>query len=186
MRGNDILQHSDKIFLKVAVIIILLRFALAAGYDCLHKEIIVPDGAFYSASAVKMAKLDIFKQRIWDREIIRWYWNITWDDYCKRLINSDSLETRSWLHILSFIYSSIGYNTLVIRFLNVFLSISSALFLYGIFRCRWALIVCLLLPTQILYSMSLCRDFMREFLICGLLWLVYSIKRKEWKWTLRN
>jgi len=176
MRGNDILLYCGKNFSKIITAVIILRVALALGYDCLHKEIIAPDGAFYSASALVSGGTDI--RGTWDREVIMWYWMMLDDtDYgrpYKRLINATgNNDVFHWVYFMKKVYSVFGYKPIIIRLTNVFISIVSAFFLYGVFRCRWALLLCLILPTQVIYSVSMCRDFMREFVVCGVLWLFY-------------
>lgn len=183
MRRNDLLFNSDKIFYVVSASIIAVRIILAIGYDCLHKELIAPDGAIYSASAMAKYDIDILKQPVKDREVMMWYWMIkedpsqganTYKRFAKKTVSHPFVsEGHAWTSIIGNIYKVIGYNSTVIRIINILMSSISAIFLYGIFRCRWALIVCLLLPTQVLYSMSMGRDFMRELAICFALWIFY-------------
>ena len=189
MRRDDLLFNSNKIFYAVSASIIAVRILLALGYDCLHKELIVPDGAIYSASAMVKCNVDILKEPVKDREVMMWYWTIKEDTskvaygyrrFAENTVSHPSiLEGHIWTSIIGNVYRVIGYNSAVIRIINILLSSASAIFLYGIFRCRWALIVCLLLPTQVVYSMGMGRDFLREFVICLALWIFYLGSNKS-------
>lgn len=183
MHRNDLLLNSNKVFVKVIIIIVLLRLALAVGYDKLNEELVAPDGNIFSASGIIKAKLDIMKTGSRNRETLMWYFYMTEDGSphaatCKRFVEPPNSEMTLWTSIIGWIYSALGYKPLAVRFLNIGMSICSAFLLYGIIRCRWALIVCLLLPTQIVYSMSLCRDFVREIIICAALWVCYLGSRE--------
>jgi 4-amino-4-deoxy-L-arabinose transferase-like glycosyltransferase len=79
------------------------------------------------------------------------------------------------------IYFIFGYFPLGVRVFNILLSLTSTYFLFDIGKRQFGaltanifLLIALFLPTQILYSITLSKDFLRVFVICLALWILYG------------
>jgi len=95
-------------------------------------------------------------------------------------------ETGAFLYVVGAIYFLFGYFPIFVRIFNIILSISCVFFIFRIAARHFGetpakifLIIGLFLPTQLVYSITLSKDFTRMFLVCFVLWIIYGGVR--WK-----
>lgn len=90
-------------------------------------------------------------------------------------------ETDLWLYFVGFVYFIFGYFPLAVKIFNIALSILSIFLIFRITRRHFGdlaantfLIIGLFLPTQVGYSITLSKDFVRMFVVYLTLWVVYG------------
>lgn len=177
---------------KLIVVVFLLRLISASAYDIFvtvtDKDILLPDSKFYS---VRGRYVDLLLQG-YTR------WTFTYDvvppDRIGRDIFIDVIhqeagglpsklnEPAVYSYIVGAIYFVFGYHTIWVRVFNIILSMTSVYLLFriavvyfGEVPAKLFLVAALFLPTQFIYSITMCRDFLRMFLLSFVLWLAYCV-----------
>lgn len=168
-----------------------MRFTFAAIYDisvfAVGKDRILPDSKLYSSKGWYVAFLinGYNRDTSWknylpvDPEAKSLFYNALYDhggDFPR-----GRNESNLYFFIIGIIYTIVGYFPLAVRTFNIGLSIGSAYLLFRIARRRINevtanifLLIALFLPTQVIYSITLSRDFLRMFLISLILWIIYG------------
>ena len=176
---------------KLIVIAFLLRLIFASAYDIYvtitDRDVLLPDSKFYS---VRGRYVDLLLQ------------GYNKNSFTKDLLPSDTFsqeifvevlrvengglpkkanETNLYSYIVGIIYFIFGYSTIWVRVSNICISILSAYLLFRVAKKRFGdlaanlfLLIALFLPSQIIYSITLSKDFMRMFLISLLIWGIYG------------
>lgn len=92
-------------------------------------------------------------------------------------------ESTVFTWIIGFIYLVFGYVPLGVRIFNIVLSLASTYLVFRVAERQFGektaavfLAVALFLPTQVMYSITLTRDFLRMFVISVMVWVVYGKK----------
>ena len=169
----------------------MIRFIFACAYDLFvtstDRNILLPDEKFYSMRGRYVSIL----LNGYDKD------NFTKDmlpaDRTSREIFDEILriergrfppltnETNLYSYLIGVIYFIFGYFPLAVRVFNILLSIGSTYLIFRIAKRRFGelaanlfLIVALFLPTQFGYSITLSRDFVRVFVVCLTLWVIYG------------
>lgn len=103
-------------------------------------------------------------------------------------IASDHSEISLFSYIVAVLYALLGDLTIWVRLFNILLSMGSALMLYVIMKrlfddlaANLFLLIALFLPTQVGYSITLSRDFIRVFFISLMLWSLYMGVHVAWR-----
>ena len=176
---------------KLIIFAFLLRVIFASGYEVLTafsgKDMLVPDSEFYSVCGSYMASyIDDFK----DTARVRQLFPVSAEgknifyDLIKRhhgYALPVSGEMGLFPFIIGIIYSMFGYVPVAVKIFNICLSIASAYFIFRIAKRHFGnlaanifLIAALFLPTELGYSLTMCRDLMRVFAITFILWVIYG------------
>lgn len=157
------------------------------------RDFLLPDSKFYSVSGWYLTLMfsgydrtsipkdavpaDEESRKVFD-DIL---YNVKWDSSHLPPVEN---ETNLFFYIIAAIYSVFGYFPLGVRFFNITLSVLSTVFIYKIAEnnfgetpARIFLVVALFLPSQFIYSITLCKDFIRVFLVAFILWILYGGER---------
>ena len=176
---------------KLIVIAFLLRLIFASAYDIFvtvtDKDFLLPDSKFYSARG---RYVDLLLQGYSKKSITR---DLLPNDSVGQEVFVEVLragngslpkelnDTNIYAYIVGIIYFIFGYSTIWVRVFNIFISILSAYLLFRVANRRFGdlaanlfLLIALFLPTQIIYSITLSRDFVRMFLISFIIWGIYG------------
>ena len=189
--GINILRRSiswcRENYKTILVVIILTRILGLFIYDAICRaanwEFIVPDGVGYSVRALVAANImnrtDVLcpSPMPLDR---RW-----WDGYFRLAIRSYTEpvargETAAFVYSVGFLYSKFGYHTFIPRLLNTFISFVCAFMIFDIVRkydktaAILFILAAFLLPSQVIYSLSISKDFIRMFFITAVIWIAYK------------
>jgi len=176
---------------KLIVIVFLLRLILASAYDIFvtvtDKDILLPDSKAYS---VRGRYAELVLQRYdgasfttdllpVDRVGKEIFIDILQQE--KGNLPSRINEPNSFLYIIGFLYFIFGYSTIWVRVFNISISILSVYLLFKVAKSYFGdlagnlfLIIALFLPTQIGYSITLSRDFLRVFVVSLMIWIIYG------------
>ena len=176
---------------KLIIAAFLFRFILASGYDIFvsvsGKDILLPDSPFYSTIGRYIAlSLNGYSQDSLTKDMIPSYqFNLA--TFYDILINKKAYfgarldEGIIYNYLLGIIYFIFGYFPLAVRAFNIFLSIVSTYLIFNIAKKQFGelianifLLIGLFLPTQVIYSVTLSRDFLRMFMVSAILWLIYG------------
>ena len=178
---------------KLIIIAFLFRLILASGYDvftCVtNRDLLVPDGRFYSTVGCYAALLlNGYDKGSFTEEMmpIHQFNRKTFYDVYRQenkffKSSSSSHESAFYYYVVGIIYFIFGYFPLAVRIFNIILSIGSTYLIFIIAKRQFGdltanlfLLIALFLPTQVMYSVTLARDFLRMFVISLILWLIYG------------
>lgn len=170
----------------------MLRFILAAAYDIYvavtGNDILLPDSSFYS---VRGRYIDLLLQG-YNRQSLSWEL-IPGDKNSHEIFISVLQEARgsfppmvneptAYIYVIGMIYFLLGFFTIWIRVFNICLSMLSVYLLFkvskryfGDLAANLFLLIALFLPTQLGYSITLSRDFIRVFVVSLTIWIVYNM-----------
>jgi len=179
---------------QLIIIAVCLRVILASGYDAYvvltGNDPLLPDSRFYSVNGQYVAAT-------LNKYNIAIYGNYYFPgDSVGRAIFNDAVnmnkgglpkhfnETTVFQYIVGVMYFIFGVHTILIRLLNIALSIACTWFVFDIIRKKVRediavvfLAVALFLPTQVCYSITLSKDFLRAFAVTFILWGIYGRSR---------
>jgi hypothetical protein len=203
MRANLHIDKLSRIFSldrkKIIVAAVLLRVIAAFIYDVsvsvTDNDFLLPDSKFYSVSGwyitllmsgYSMNALPITVFPTGRREPGLFYDYILhehiWGKDRYPVLNN---ETNLFFYLIGVIYFVFGYLPFAIRVFNILLSVGSALLIFNITKRQFGdkpaqifLLISLFLPTQFVYSMTLCKDLLRMFAVSFVLWIIYG--GEEW------
>ncbi len=170
---------------------LLARIIFASIYDVfvyIHGEdVIVPDSRLYSARGryVELLMRGFGKEDLARDPILAEPGN------SKILAGIMGFELGGWprfwtesnvfVVIVGAIYFVFGYFPLAVRIFNIALSVISVYLLFrvatkqfGELAANMFLVIALFLPTQVFYSLTLSRDFMRVFIVALIVWVIYG------------
>lgn len=169
----------------------MLRLILASFYDIFvsvsGNDILLPDGKFYSIGGRYIAillngfhkdsiTLDMVASDPESRRLFK-------DVFQKAGGSFPALdnETSVFIYLVGIIYFIFGYCPLLIRILNIVLSIGSVILIYKVAKRHFSvmaanmfLLAGLFLPTHVIYSITLSRDLLRMFVVYVILWIIYG------------
>jgi len=176
---------------KLILIAFLARFIFASAYDIYvnitHNFVFLPDEEFYSIRGRYISLLlDGYGEGSFRKDVIPQ--GQTSQDIFVDVVKKESGllprkldETNVFSYVIGLIYFTFGYFPLGVRIFNIFLSIASTYLIYrvadrrfGMLTANLFLLIALFLPTQIGYSITLSKDFLRMFVISILVWGVYG------------
>ena len=164
---------------------------MAAAYDIYvsksGEEMLLPDGKFYSIKGRHVAlQLNGYDESSFTSDMVpqdkksQFIFLCSIVDEKGRTVSPFS-EVGIYAYAVGLIYFIFGFFPLGARTLNIALSLFGAYFLFdigrrqlGVLRANLFLLVALFLPTQVIYSITLSKDFMRMFVVCLMLWLIYG------------
>ncbi len=176
---------------KIILIAFLARFILASIYDVAtfvtDRNILLPDGKYYSMRGRYVSLLlNGYKRESFAPSMI------PSDDKGRGMVmnfaNEEDgkfpplfiSENNFYAYVVGIIYFIFGYFPLGVSILNISLSICSTYLLFrvaerhfGALTANLFLLIALFLPTQIMYSITLSKDFLRMFVVSLMLWLLY-------------
>lgn len=177
---------------KLIVVVFLLRVILASAYDIgtsfTNKDVLLPDGRFYSVKGRHIALLlDGYDEASLTANLVpsdkasqESLIGILYKD--KGNFPSSKNEPNIFSYIIGLSYYFFGYHTIWIRILNICLSIFSSYLLFlvakklfGDFTANLFLVIALFLPSQFGYSITFSRDLMRMFVVSLILWGIYNM-----------
>lgn len=176
---------------KIILVAFLARFIFASIYDgfvsATGRDLLLPDSTFYSMRGWYTALVlngytydtlseDLAPSGQENKEIFR----STVANEKGRFL-SDKTESNFYVYLVGLVYFIFGYFPLGLRAINIVLSIASAFLLFmvakkrlGELPARLFLIVALALPSQCLYSMTISKDFIRQFMVTLIIWGIYG------------
>ena len=176
---------------KLLIIVFLLRLILASAYDILitvtDNDFLLPDSKFYS---VRGRYVDLvlqgYDKKSFSRDMLpsdrvgkEIFFNILRQE--DGSLPSFKNQGNTYSFILGSLYYVFGYVTIWGRIFNIFLSIFSVYLLawvarryFGDVTANLFLLIALFLPTQFGYSIMLCRDFLRVFVVSVMIWIIYG------------
>lgn len=190
-------QENTKVFLiKLAILALITRFSIAAAYynifiSALQKPFYAFDGEAYSimgwyiALVLKGVSLFPLPQHFIPND-----YSVIGGLYGTIAQFGGGLPALNWpgvgpySYLVGGFYYVFGYAPVLLRFFNSILSVASAFIVYLIARknfnentARIALVLSLFLPSFVLYSASLQRDTMVNFLILLILYQIFAVRQ---------
>jgi len=177
---------------KLIIVAFLLRLITASTYDIYvtitGRDILLPDSKFYS---VRGRYVDLLLQGYDKESVTR---DLLPNDKASLDIFIDTMDlehgklspilrdsTTIFFYVVGIIYFVLGYSTIWVRVFNIALSICSVYLLFRVAKKHFGelaanlfLLIALFLPSQFGYSITLCRDFMRVFIVSFIVWLFYN------------
>lgn len=150
-------------------------------------DVLLPDSKFYSVRGRYIScLLNGYDKRYFDRSMVPpdsdsgvIFMHITQQSESFPRLKDD--ENNFFAYIVGSIYFIFGYFPLGVRIFNIALSILASYFTYSIAKRQFddvtaniVLGITLFLPTQIVYSITLSKDFIRMFLLMLIMWLIYG------------
>jgi len=93
----------------------------------------------------------------------------------------NSQDAIVYIFIIGALYYMFGPVGIIIRIFNIFLCVVSVYFIFRIAKRKFGdlaanlfLLIALFLPTLFGYSIMICRDFLRVFMVAGMLYIIYG------------
>lgn len=191
------IKDRDTIFLaKLALLAIITRLLFALSY---HIAFILssngpqyaPDGEFYSTAAWYIALIlkGVIFQPLSIAHIPPGFWindSLIFfiGKFSGKLPPMESYGIGLFSYIMGFFYYIFGYTPILFRFLNIIVSVVTALLCYGLAKdvfnktvARTSFVLMLLLPSQFIYSASLLRDTVVNFFVMLFIYSIFMLKK---------
>lgn len=170
-----------------------MRFILASAYDVFvsvtDNDFLCPDGKYYSARGYYVAALmngygKTFRVAPEQSDLA--LPDAGYRVMFENIVRTDGSKTfffifDPYFFLIGVIYFIFGYFTLGVRVANILLSIISTYLIFRIAKRQFGeltanvfLLVALFLPTQIIYSISMARDFIRMFTVSTIFFIIYG------------
>lgn len=191
------IKNRDIMFLaKLALLAIITRFLFALSYHIVFimsskNPLYAPDGEMYSIAAWYIAlvlkgvsfhplSIVFLPSDYWVNSRLL----IFVGQFAGLLPPVSSYGIGWFSYILGFFYYIFGYTPILFRLFNIIVSIATALLCYGLARdifnrtvARVSFVLMLLLPSQFVYSASLLRDMIVNFLCILFIYSVLMLKQ---------
>ncbi|OGW85334.1 MAG: hypothetical protein A2987_06280 [Omnitrophica bacterium RIFCSPLOWO2_01_FULL_45_10] len=178
---------------KIIILALLSRLIFACIYDVFvsitGSDILLPDSAFYATIGRYMSlflsgydKYSIPVHALPKEPTERALFLDLLSKDNKEFFQSKN-EGIIFYYIVSILYVIFGPSVIVIRIFNICISVLSTYLIYkitdknfGELAAKMFLVVGLLLPSQVIYSITLSRDILRVFAVYLILWVLYGRK----------
>lgn len=191
------IKDRDTMFLaKLALLAVITRFLFALSYHVVFilsskNPLYAPDGEFYSATAWYIALVlkgvsfcplsaAYIPSDCWINDRLF----VFIGQFAGKLPPPTLYGTGYFSYIMGFFYYIFGYAPVFFRFLNIIVSVATALLCYGLTKdifnktvARTSFVLMLLLPSQFVYSASLLRDTAINFFCMLAIYSVLMLKK---------